>query len=109
MGVGAPTLNSVNTYPNMELWSQFDENNQSRDIYNRYAHIPTVLIDDNKTHFIYQDDAIFILYLNTNDLAKLNISYILTPTDLNHFSNENITFNKIYEDNNSNKIYKISY
>lgn len=109
IGVGAPTLNSVNTYPNLELWEQFDENNQSRDIYNRYAHIPTVLIDDNKTHFEYQDDPIFILYLNVNDLEKLNISYILTKNDMEHFSSENMTFIKEYEDNNLNKIYKIEY
>lgn len=110
IGVGAPTLNSVNTYPNFDLWNIIDENNQSKDIYNRYAHIPTVIMNDTESHVENgDDDAIFIFYLNVNDLEKLNISYILTTNDLNEFSNENITFIKIYEDNNTNKIFKINY
>ena len=108
IGVGAPTLNSVNTYPNLDLWSQFDENNQSKDIYNRYAHIPIVLINNSETHFVYHDNEIFYLYLNINDLEKLNISYILTPNELESFSNENVTFIKEYDDG-LNKIYKIQF
>lgn len=110
IGVGAHTLNSVNTYPNFETWKKIDPNNQYYDVYNRYAHIPLVLYDSDATKFVKgPDDAIFILFLNTNDLKKLSVNYVLTPSDLSPLNSENITFIKLYEDNNSNKIYKIKY
>ncbi|MCC7554318.1 MAG: hypothetical protein KO202_07520 [Methanobacteriaceae archaeon] len=109
--VGARTLNSVNTYPNMETWSLLDPQNESYEVYNRYAHIPIILQNTEPTNFKLVDDhnEIFILTLNTEDLEKLNISYILTPNEIEHLSNNNLTFTKIYEDQNSNRIYKISY
>ena len=110
IGVGAHTLNSVNTYPNFETWQKLDPNNESYEIYNRYAHIPIVLVNNQPTTFISGDaQEMFTLYLNTNDLEKLNITYVLSPNSLEQLNNENVTFTKVYEDNNLNKIFKILY
>ena len=66
IGVGAHTLNSVNTYPNFETWQKLDPNNESYEIYNRYAHIPIVLVNNQPTTFISGDaQEMFTLYLNT--------------------------------------------
>ena len=110
IGVGAHTLNSVNSYPNFETWQKLDPNNESYEIYNRYAHIPIVLVNNQPTTFISGDaQEMFTLYLNTNDLEKLNITYVLSPNSLEQLNNENVTFTKVYEDNNLNKIFKILY
>ena len=49
--VGARTINSINTYPDLDRWHKFDKNNQSFDDYNRYAHIFIKLSKDHRTSF----------------------------------------------------------
>ena len=61
---GAPTINSVNTYPNMELWKTLDPDDEYEDIYNRYAH---VIVD-----FVQEKTSFELLY---EDSIKINLSY----------------------------------
>ena len=49
-----------------------------------------------------------VVSLNTQDMKKLNITYILSKEDLSSLSNDNVTFSQIFEDNGV-KIYKINY
>ena len=37
--VGAPTINSTNTYPDLERWRILDKSGKYEKNYNRYAHI----------------------------------------------------------------------
>ncbi len=105
--VGAHTINSVNIYPNFELWSKLDSKGENVSSYNRYAHLPVVIQNESKTTFDnYQPDAIMI-YLNIEDVKNLNVTYILTKDDLTHYSNQNVTFVEIYQDNVGNKIFEV--
>ena len=106
--VGAKTVNSVNTYPNLDRWEKLDVNNQYGDIYNRYAHILFDIqkINDTSFELLFQDR--FTVHINVNDLEKLNITYIATNQNLEKFKNDNISFNEISEIKGY-KIYKISY
>ncbi|MBQ9026081.1 MAG: hypothetical protein IJ104_06890, partial [Methanobrevibacter sp.] len=113
--VGARTLNSVNPYPNFDMWSKLDPNNQSSDIYNRYALVQIELVNDTPTTFDCGDDQYSVnksdqvnLALNINDLEKLNVTYIISSKDLEQFSNDTIDFVKSYE-YNSLKIYEVKY
>lgn len=106
--VGAKTVNSVNTYPDLEKWEKLDVNNQYSDIYNRYAHIVFDIQNTNDTTFelIYPDK--FAVHINVNDLEKLNITYVSTDQNLEKFTNNNVTFKEICHIDDY-KIYKISY
>ena len=106
--VGAETVNSINTYPDLDKWHTLDPNGQYEDVYNRYSHICVIFQDEKPTEFLLYSPDIIHLYLNVNDLEKLNVTYISTPEDLTKFSNDNVTFNQIYEENNY-KIYHVSY
>ncbi|WP_409200212.1 hypothetical protein [Methanobrevibacter sp. DSM 116169] len=112
--VGARTLNSVNTYPNLDLWSKLDPNNESYEVWNRYALLKIVFKDSAPTIIEVPSDLglqkshYVVLILDTNDMKKLNITYILTYEDLSTLSNENVTFNRIDGDNGVN-IYKVTY
>lgn len=105
---GAKTLNSIHTYPDIDKWSVLDPNNEYFDVYNRYAHIVIILTNDTPTNFQLATPDIIHLYLNVNDLEKLNVTYIASSVDLSQFSNENVTINEIYHDGEY-KIYKIIY
>lgn len=108
---GAKTINSVNTYPDLEKWQKIDVNNKSYEIYNRYAHIvPNLLVNDNGTasYFELKHPDSIQLNLNINDLKKLNITYIESIADLDKHSNSNVTFIKLYEDGDYN-IFKVRY
>ena len=106
--VGAKTINSINTYPDLDRWHTFDVNNESEDVYNRYSHICFIFQDDKPTSFALATSDTVHINLNVNDLEKLNVSYIATHINMTKFSNENVTFEKLYEQNEF-KIYHVKY
>ncbi|MBR6025044.1 MAG: hypothetical protein IK044_08865 [Methanobrevibacter sp.] len=105
--VGAKTVNSVNVYPNLDEWHIID-NGENEDVYNRYAHIMVNFQNETNTTFNLTSQDSFVVNFNVNDLEKLNISYILSPNDLEKLSNENVTFEKISEPS-IYKIYHLKY
>lgn len=105
--VGAKTVNSVNVYPNLDEWHIID-NGENEDVYNRYAHIMVNFQNETNTTFNLTSQDCFVVNFNVNDLEKLNISYILSPNDLEKLSNENVTFEKISEPS-IYKIYHLKY
>ena len=105
--VGAKTLNSVNVYPNLDEWHIID-NGENEYVYNRYAHIRVNFQNETNTTFNLTSQDSFVVNFNVNDLEKLNISYILSPNDLEKLSNENVTFEKISEPS-IYKIYHLKY
>ena len=105
---GAKTINSIHTYPDFDKWSILDPNNEYFDVYNRYAHVVIILNNDTPTNFQLASQDIIHLYLNVNDLEKLNITYIAATIELTQLSNENVTISEIYHDGEF-KIYKVTY
>ena len=105
---GAKTINSANTYPDLDKWHKIDSNNTFKDVYNRSAHIDVDINKDNATYFELLNEDQFCLHLNINDMEKLNISYIATNNNLDDFSNDNIKFEKLYKENDY-RIYKVTY
>lgn len=109
--VGAHTINSINTYPDLNKWRQFDENNSFLDDYNRYAHINIELSNDNPTSFIKDGSDLtdkLNIILNVNDLKDLNVSYIVSTSDISNFTTDRIKFEDIYK-NNKLIIYRVDY
>ena len=94
---GAPTINCVNNYPNLELWYKLDPERDDEYSYNRYvSQIVTDLITDEETSFsVGWVDDIMMLHLNVNDLKTMEVSYILTNRLLEGFSNESVTFTRV--------------
>lgn len=96
---GAPTIDSINTYPAMERWKALDPQGQYEEIYNRYAHIATTLIPD-ATRFemdMSQTLDTFSLLLSVKDLKKLQVSYVASNRNLTGLKTESITFEPITE------------
>lgn len=105
---GAPTIDSINVYPDLERWEMFDEGRTQEDIYNRYAHIDTEITDGQT---VFQPGAMadgFKIYINKEDLKKLEVSYILTNRELETFSSEGLKFEQIAEANGY-RIYEVVY
>ena len=105
---GAKTINSVNVYPDLDKWHIIDPNSQYEEVYNRYAHITVDIQNQTNTTFNLISGDLFLINLNVNDIEKLNISYISTPNDLEPLSNENVTFEKVYQ-KDAYKIYHLKY
>lgn len=89
--VGAPTINSINIYPNLELWHKLDKEKKFQEIYNRQAHIGLSIIEE-ETYFELKAASAFMVYLNVNDIEKIGVRFVLSSRDLTVFSNENIRF-----------------
>ncbi len=79
--VGAKLINSVNTYPNMELWKKLDPTGQHENLYNRYAHVDFDVVD-TETQFKEMHADNIKVDTNYNDLYKLGVNYILSHKEL---------------------------
>ena len=106
--VGAHTINSVHTYPDLDRWHVIDANNESEDVYNRYSNIVVDFKKDGNTTFELIRPDVFHIILNVNDLEKLNVSYIATNNNLEDLNNEHVTFVRIYE-YAEYRIYHVEY
>lgn len=103
---GAPTLNSVNTYPNMELWKKLDPTGKYNEVYNRYAHIDLQLTDEDTSMELIQADS-FRLKLSYKDIKKTEAEYVVSQVPLD-VDSPWVSFKKIY-DHSGCYIYKINY
>lgn len=90
IATGAPTINSVNVYPNMDLWHAIDPSGTYEEVYNRYA---TILIDmGEKTEFALVQNDMFQLTIAPNDVPKLGAKYWLSSKDLARWNTEHVRF-----------------
>ncbi len=106
---GCPTINSTNSYPNLELMKKFDKDGKYEKIYNRYAHVYIELVPNENMiseKFVQVAPDIFRHYITPKDLKDLNIKYIFTVRVMEN--DENQTFDLIYNENNYH-IYKVNY
>lgn len=87
--VGASTINSTNTYPNIELWKKLNLPDDAEEIYNRYAHF-NILINDNAEPMLdlIQTDLIQ-LTCDISTLKQMGAKYILTRKELSNEVQEN--------------------
>lgn len=102
---GAPTINSVQVIPNIELWEKLDPHNQYEEIYNRYAHLTVEISEeDTKPELAFLDH--IILKLNPADLKKTGAQYILSPSPISSTDSYNLI--QLYGAN-GHFIYQVQY
>lgn len=92
---GFTTLNAVSVTPRMELWKKLDPDSEYEQVYNRYA-FTTVLVQrtDAKERPIFKSDApdAFTLSPTADDLAILDVHYILSSRDLTEYDTDDYSF-----------------
>lgn len=105
---GAPTINFVNTYPNLKLWHTLDPDKKYEKIYNRYEHVKVLLTQEETSFELIQNDYI-TLNLSYKDIKKAKVKYIFTNGDCDiDFDNGYVKFDKVYDESGVN-IYEITY
>lgn len=105
---GAPTINSTNTYPNLERWELLDPDGSDEEIYNRYAHIRIDLVE-GETQFVAGETAdAFTLKLSCRDLKTLGVSYIFAARDLSGYSGDEVTLVELAHQDEV-WIYRVEY
>lgn len=102
---GAKSIDGVRFYPDRQLMSKIDKQNQYEDVWNRYAHLKYSLTNENTSMTTPVPDNVNI-NLNINELKDLNVKYILTTRDLNKEFGS--SFTEIYQDNDNNRIFEYS-
>lgn len=105
---GASCINSVNTYPVLERWGELDPSGQYEGIYNRYAHIMVELTESETTFELIQGDY-FKVNLNVRDLAKLDVSYVLSERFLSDYDCDEIEFEQVGNAADQLFVYKVKY
>ena len=105
---GASTLDSVNTYPNLDLWEKLDPEKEYEEVYNRYVHVDVVLTDEPTSFELLQQDYM-CLRLSYQDVQKTDADYILATKDFTYDENNGyIHLNPVYDEDGM-VIYKIEY
>ena len=107
---GLKTINSVNVYPNIELWKRIDKDGKYEDVYNRYAHIQMYIDNTTKlAEFSLQRPDSFCVKITEDDLKALGIKYVVRNVledDL--VLNNGVLVEEIYKDELF-KVYKLKY
>ena len=104
---GVQTLNSIHTYPNLELWNKIDRDNKFEEVYNRFAHVNIEITDDSQVNFELIQNDVFKVYANIDALNSIGLKYICTKNDFKDTKNtEKNQLEKIGEAEGFN-IYKI--
>jgi hypothetical protein len=107
--VGAATINSTNTYPNLELWHLLDSDNEYSDVYNRYAHIKINTIDTMSSEALFELDApdAFTVNLDAEGLKKIGVTKLFSQDgSLENLSTSDVMVQKIWS-NDSLYIYSV--
>ena len=103
---GAKAINSVNVYPQSELWERLDPEGAYDDIYNRYAHISLSMTEETSWFELTFTDS-FTLHLNESDLPLLEPDFILTKGKLNFNSSDGML--ELLDQVEDFYIYKIQF
>lgn len=104
---GASTINSTNTYPNLELWEKLDENKEYEEIYNRYSHIGVEFTDEDTSFELVMGQDQIKLNLSYKDISKTDVKYVFALQKL-EINNEYITLENLYDEDGA-YIYKVNY
>ena len=106
---GAPTINCVNNYPNLEMWHMLDPEEDEDFAYNRYvSQILTDITQDMTTFSVGPWDDLTILHLNTDDMEMIGVKYVLTNRALEELGTEFTTF-ELMAATGMFRIYKAVY
>jgi len=108
IAAGAPTINSVNVYPDLERWRLLDPKHEFEDIYNRFAHISVTLQDSHITTFTLQHADHFSVELNWRDLKTLGVTHILSANQSLYSPIIEVSITKVCSANGYS-IYEITY
>ncbi|MBQ3335140.1 MAG: hypothetical protein IJG85_06105 [Eubacteriaceae bacterium] len=108
MMAGAATINTTNTYPNMDRWRTLTSDPSQEDMFNRYAHIvlevaPNVDFEPE----LLQPDLILVK-LNPSYLKQLNVTKILSGRNLTAMSTDAVSFQSVAEDSGYT-IFEVRY
>lgn len=103
---GAPTINSNNYIPNMELWKKLDPDNDDHAIYNRYSHVDIVLTEGATDFELIAPDWIRVI-LSYSDLKTAEVQYIFSIRPLLEES-DIVEFDLLYEEAGT-YIYEVIY
>lgn len=107
---GAPTINCVNNYPNLDMWYLLDPERDDEYAYNRYVSqiIATLVQDEDTSCCVGWVDDVMELRLNIRDMHLMNIGYVLTNRALESFSTDTVKFTRV-GDEGMFIIYQINY
>lgn len=94
VAAGAPTINCVNSVPDLERWHILDPNGESENVYNRYAHIIIRLTSEETSFVLIQPDC-FQVNLNYGDMEKLGIKYIVSGSALESQPAYGVSFTEV--------------
>jgi len=103
---GASAINSVNTYPNLELWASLDPDGSYSDVYNRYAYIDCAIGSDTSFELIQADH--FSVTLTVDDIRATGATYWLSTKDLTAWNTDDVSFEPM-ETSGPYTVYKIEH
>ena len=102
---GAPTINSVNIYPDVERWKEIDKTSSNNEIYNRYAHIICNFKQSGDAEFNLIQPDVFSVTMTPEDAKKIGIKYVFTTSELTKLlSKEKIS---LVKESGNFKVYEL--
>ena len=104
LSAGAPTINSVNFIPNMDLWKKLDPKGEHEEVYNRYAHFILSLSETGETDYNLIQADLMQITVNEKDFDLMDLDYIYSNEPVKGIWKDKM---ELLYDHNGSMIYKV--
>lgn len=108
MANGAKVIGATNFYEDEGRWEILDTNRIYEEAYNRYSNQSLTIVDKKTSVDLTFVDSINI-NINPDDIKKMDVKYIVTPTELHNILEKYDIDNEIVFEQDGYKIYQLSY
>lgn len=108
MANGAKVLGATNYYEDTGRWEILDPERKYEEIYNRYSNQSLSVVDEETTVDLTFVDSINI-NVNPNDIKKMEVKYIVTPTDLHSILKKYDINEEVIFEQDGYRIYQLDY
>lgn len=104
---GRSTFNATAVYPDMEKLLILDPTGRYNNIYNRYAHITSVIVKEGEPYFEAGGaEDTFTVYLTLDDAKEIGVDYITSRRSLDGMETQNTKLVRL-NDSSEYYIYKL--
>ncbi len=108
MANGAKVIGATNFYPDVRRWEILDPTGEYDEVYNRYTNQYLFLTREHSHAVLRQVDDICI-YVNPEDLKKMEIKYLITPVDPHEILREYQITDTPVAEQDGYRVYQLSY
>ena len=108
MANGARVIGATNFYPDTARWEILDPEGSYDEVYNRYSN-QCIELGEEQTYMELEYPDRIRIHVNAEDLMRMQIQYVVTPTDLHPFFEAHGITDTLVLEQDGYRVYRLRY